>query len=157
MNNKQLEEKLNKESALNFYKNVTGKDKAKFFEHIDNEQFIAIKKAFTVETRLRSKNCYYRFECSLTDTVNWCVESNLSSNINSKAFKKQLKLLGIKRLANRNTHSEIYVHAQTANKPYLSAEELELGFQQDVKGKASQVATLTSLGQRPSKLNKLIH
>ncbi|PTP81150.1 hypothetical protein CWO00_01515 [Vibrio splendidus] len=145
-----------KELANNFSCLITHKEhKKNIFQHISDEDFENIKKAFTAETRIRNEKRYYRFENSLTNEVEWCVESKLGTYLKSNSFKKQLKLLGRNKRANRNSHQEIYF-IQNAKKPYKTSEELEYMFSNDLEhGKLAQSHVLKDLGERPTKLARL--
>ncbi|CAK2764702.1 conserved hypothetical protein [Vibrio crassostreae] len=139
--------------ASEFFKPILRKDRKLVFEHLTDEQFDQIQSIFKAEYTNRQAKKYYRFECLLHGEIVWCVENRLGTHIKSERFKKYLKDAGKnKRRANRNNNSSIYIHPETAKKPYLDAETLEAYFHQDPKGKAAQP---NALEDRPQKLAKL--
>lgn len=145
-------QRKNKELALEFFTKISGKNKAELFEHINDDQFEEIKKAFAAETRIRNEKRYYRFENQLTDEIEWCVESKLGTHLKSDSFKAFLKVLGkTNKLGPRNSRPEVY--SLPAKQPYKSAEELEAIYESDkANGLPSKPRTLTP---RPTKIRKL--
>ena len=128
--------------------------KKEFYRHISDKKFEEIKKSITAETRIRNEKRYYRFENTLTNEIEWCVESKLGAYLKSKSFKHHLKLLGKNRRADRNTNKSIY-HTKDikVEKPYKAVEELEEIFNQDLeRGKPVQPHAIS---ERPTKLANL--
>ncbi|GAB7224774.1 hypothetical protein VoSk93_39930 [Vibrio owensii] len=143
-----------KELASEFYNQITSNDRDSVFKHLTDEQFLEIKKSFKNETSKRNDKRYYRYENALTNRIEWCIESRLGSYLKSVEFKKHLKSLSATQ-SSRNKHSEIYVYPKSAKKPFFNADQLELYFEQDPHGKATQAQTLKALGKRPTELAPL--
>ena len=139
--------------ASEFCESMSNADRKQVFKHITDEQLTQIKNHVVAEHTRRQVKKYYRFECLRNNEIVWCVESKLGARIKNKRFNEYLKSEGKhKRRADRNNNCSIYIHPETAQKPYLDAETLEAYFQQDPKGKAAQP---NALEDRPQKLAKL--